>query len=348
MKISTPPAKKIVQGKALLEALRSIRFLLSRENEVRFMIAKPTLSEFKRQSLPAHLRTSVKKRTGPRVIVRKPRGALIPPVSRAHWPKDHMTENVQPSLVCVVQGIADLHINDYVVSCQTGDFVFYPGGIASANGNLPHLEGDVSGRRCSLLWIYQARINKKGLECYICHSSEHTHSSCDHSWYLNHLLAELFQGIRVETQKSDHDESIFYLLSTLLFLLQREINSGEAVFAPHYLLPESAGQTGDTAIQQACTYINANLHANLTIDFVARHVYLSPTIFTRLFKQQTGQTFNQYCTTARMKHAAILLKQSGMRVTEVSRSVGLTDCQFRVLAQRHWGCSPREFRLKNN
>lgn len=342
------PARKTLQGEALLEALRNLRFLLSRENKARFIVARPTLSEFKQQLLPDHLRTIVKKRTGSRIIVRASRHPRIPPIVRARWPEDQLVENTLPSLACVVRGMADLRIADYVITCQTGDFIFYPAGIAAADGRTPHFEGDPSGRHCSLLWIYPGRVNRKGLECYICHSLEHTHSSCDHSWCTDRLLAELFQGIQEKGQKPDHQESIFHLLSAMLFLLQHEINTEKAVFSSFCLPPEKMDEPGDDPIQQACAYINTHLDSNLTIDIVAKHACISPSVFTRRFKEQTGQTFNQYCTEVRIKHAATLLTKTGLRITGVSQLVGLTDCQFRLLARRHWGCSPREYRLRNN
>jgi len=345
--VSIQHAKNAPQ-ESLLEALRSVRFLLRRENEARFIAAKSTLSELKRQPLPDHLRMSVKKRTGPRVQVRSSRSSRIPQMVRARWPVDHLIENTLPSIACVVRGAADLRIGDYVIHCQTGDIVFYSAGIPTADGSQSHFEGDPAGRRCSLLWIFPGRINGEGLECYICHSSENFHSAEAHFWCRNRLLAELFQGIDEEEQKPNHQESIFHLFSVILFLLQREITTGNAVFAPYNIHLADSPQSAHDPIQQACGYVDAHLDANLTIDIVARHVCISPSVFTKRFKQQTGQTFNQYCTASRMKRAAILLAETELRIIEISRSVGFTDCQFRLLARQHWGCTPGEFRSKNN
>jgi len=345
--VSTSPTKNVHQ-KSLLEALLSIRFLLSHENEARFIAAKPTLSELKGRQLPNHLRMSVKKRNGPRIRVRSSRSSRVPQMVRARWPSDHLIENTLPSIACVVRGAADLRIADYVMHCQTGDIIFYAAGLATGDGSQSHFDGDPAGRRCSLLWIFPGRINGEGLECYICHSQEQNHSSEAHLRFRNRLLAELFQGICEEEQKPNHRESVFHLISAILFLLQREITSGNAVYAPYNVHLADSRQPGQDLIQQACTYVDRHLDSNLTISSVARHVCLSPSVFTKRFKQETGQTFNQYCTASRMKRAAILLRETELRIIEISRSVGFTDCQFRLLARKHWGCTPGEFRTKNN
>lgn len=333
---------------SLLPILSQFRLLLARENEARLIVAHPTLAEVQRQSLPGHVKLMKRKRIGPRVSVRGARNSRVPRMIQARWPNDGLAETTLPSLACVMQGPADLRVNDYVMTCQSGDFIFYRAGLASSDGSRPHFEtGDSCGRQCSLLWIYPGRLNGEGLECYVCHSQQQTHSTGKRLWCKNRLLAELFQGIQEESHKRDRQAGVFHLLCALLFTLQQEIIEKRAVPAPYYPAPEDTATTGYDPIRQACAYIDSHLDSNLTIDAVAQQVCLSPSSFTRRFKRQTGQTFNQYCTAARLRQAAILLTKTEHNILTVSRSVGLTDCRLRQLAQRHWGCLPREFRRRN-
>lgn len=334
---------------SLLHKLRDIRFLLERENEARLIVAHPTLAETKNQQLPPHIKFANKKRTGPRISVRGSRNSSVPRMIQARWPKDGLAECTLPNLGYVVQGPAELHINDYMMYCQTGDCIFQPAGIATSDGSKPHFEDhSYFDRQCSLLWIYPGRLNGEGLECYICHSQGNAHSTGKRLWCRNHLLAELFQGIQEECQKPNRQQGIFHLLSALLFTLHQEINDGRAGLAPYYPTEETTSPAGHDPIRRACAYINSHLDSNLTIDVVARYVCLSASAFTRQFKQQTGQTFNQYCTSVRMKQAAILLAETEVNILGVSRAVGLTDCRFRQLALHHWGCLPREFRKQDH
>lgn len=330
---------------SLLSVLRSVRLQLAHENEVRLIVAHPSLAEVQLQQLPAHVRFTEKKRTGPRLVARGARTSRIPRMIQARWPEDGLTENTLPSLACVIQGTADLHLNDYIMSCHTGDFIFHPAGIAASDGSKPHFESEhYPGRHCSLLWIYPGRLNGEGLMCYLCNSQGQTHSTGKRLWCKNHLLSELFQGIQEESRKPHRREGLFYLISALLFTFQQEIVDGRVSLAPYYFAEESPAPINHDPIRQACAYIDTHLETNLTIESVARHACLSPSAFTRHFKRQTGQTFNQYCTAARLKSAAVWLTTTETDIRTVSRSVGLTDHQFRLLARRYWGCLPSEYR----
>jgi AraC-like DNA-binding protein len=301
------------------------------------------------QSLPAHVSFTTKKRTGPRVVVRGARTSRIPRMTQALWPKDGLAENTLPSLACVIRGTADLHINDYVMSCHPGDFVFQPAGIAVSDGTRPHFESECyHGRHCSLLWIYPGRLLGEGLMSYLCHSEGQTHSTGKRLWCKNHLLSELFTGIQEECNKPQRREGLYHLIAALLCTFQQEIIDGRTSLAPYYFAEELPAPTDRDPIQQACSYIDAHLSLNLTIERVARHVCLSPSTFTRRFKQQTHQTFNQYCTAMRLKAAGVWLTTTETDIRTVARSVGLTDHQLRLLARRHWGCLPSDYRKRKS
>jgi AraC-like DNA-binding protein len=332
---------------SLLEAFSSIQLLLNRDNEAHFIVARPTLSELKQQSLPDHLRTSVKKRLGPRVRVRRSRTSELQQILIARWPQDHLNETSLPSIACVIRGAADLRVNDYVLHCQQGDIVFYPVGLAAADGTQPHFEGDSTERHCTLLWIYPGQMNGEGLICYLCHSHEQEHSAEKHLWFRNPLLAELLQNINQEEIEFGSPAILFHLFSLILLVLQREAKSDNALIAPYALHLEHSPQSGQDPIQCACAYIDSHLGFNLTINGVAKHIGYSPAVFTKRFKQQTNQTFNEYCTASRLKRAAILLNSTELKIITISNMIGLTDCQFRLLAYKHWGCTPGAFRLKN-
>ena len=75
-------------------------------------------------------------------------------------------------------------------------------------------------------------------------------------------------------------------------------------------------------LKQAQEFIAAQYRQNLTLEQVARHVGLSPTYFSRIFKQEMGYTFVDYLTHVRLEEAKRLLRTTPLTLAEISYTVG--------------------------
>ncbi|HEX3045644.1 MAG TPA: response regulator [Bacillota bacterium] len=83
----------------------------------------------------------------------------------------------------------------------------------------------------------------------------------------------------------------------------------------------------------------------LSIQTIGAHIYISPTYLCAFFKKTTGKTINEFITEVRIEKAKQLLKDSRVKLYEVSTSIGFTDVNyFSTLFKRNVGCTPSEFR----
>jgi two-component system, response regulator YesN len=101
-------------------------------------------------------------------------------------------------------------------------------------------------------------------------------------------------------------------------------------------------------LQQVHDYIDQHyVDANLSLTEVASQVNLSPSHFSTVFSQETGQTFKEYLTEVRIKRAKELLRSTTLKSFEISYQIGYSDPHyFSYVFRKHTGLTPKEFRLQ--
>lgn len=75
-------------------------------------------------------------------------------------------------------------------------------------------------------------------------------------------------------------------------------------------------------LQRAQAFILAHYTESLSLEQVAEQVALSPTYFSRVFKQTMGCTFVEYLTRVRLEEARHLLRTTTLSLAEISYTVG--------------------------
>lgn len=92
-------------------------------------------------------------------------------------------------------------------------------------------------------------------------------------------------------------------------------------------------------------YIDNHYYENITLEDAAAIVCFSKYYFTRLFKQCTNQTFNDYLNNKRIKAAQQLLLVPNLSITDISLKTGFSSLSsFNRTFKRIRGCSPSEYR----
>lgn len=98
-------------------------------------------------------------------------------------------------------------------------------------------------------------------------------------------------------------------------------------------------------VKNVISYIQLKYSEPVKIEKIAFSLGLNRSYLTRLFKNATGYSLQEYLLTYRMKMAAKLLSGSSLSVADVASSVGYTDTfTFSKAFKRYYGKSPSDFR----
>lgn len=86
-------------------------------------------------------------------------------------------------------------------------------------------------------------------------------------------------------------------------------------------------------------------NSELSLQSVADTLFLSPQYLSRLFRQETGDTFGSYLTQKRIQEAMRLLQNPGLKMYEIAQRTGYTSQHYFSSAfKKALGMSPVEYR----
>ena len=92
-------------------------------------------------------------------------------------------------------------------------------------------------------------------------------------------------------------------------------------------------------------YIKKNCQEKLTLDTLAREVYLSKSYLSSIFKEETGISLTDYITNVRIEKSKKLLTREGIAISEIAMLCGFKDqSYFSKVFKKETGISPKKFR----
>jgi two-component system response regulator YesN len=98
-------------------------------------------------------------------------------------------------------------------------------------------------------------------------------------------------------------------------------------------------------IRNARKFIEENYSKDLSYKDVAKEVFVSPSYFLSLFKEETGLTFVDYLTSVRIERAKALLVTSDKPITEIAYEVGFNNANyFSSIFKKIAGITAKEYR----
>lgn len=98
-------------------------------------------------------------------------------------------------------------------------------------------------------------------------------------------------------------------------------------------------------VYKAVIYIRQHYNEPLSLEQIASEVNLNPEYLSRIFKDETGQTYSGYLSNIRMNKAENLLLHSTEKVQKIAETVGYTNVSyFSTIFKKRYGVNPYEFR----
>lgn len=110
---------------------------------------------------------------------------------------------------------------------------------------------------------------------------------------------------------------------------------------PSELLEADIGNPIETAIK----YIQLKYYEPVALKVVADFVYMSPSHFSRIFKEQTGMTFVEYLTEYRLEKSKNLLRTTSLTLDVIANQTGFSSsAYFATTFKRKENQTPSEYR----
>lgn len=98
-------------------------------------------------------------------------------------------------------------------------------------------------------------------------------------------------------------------------------------------------------VHKTILIIDSDLSADLTLSSLAEAQGVSSGYLATVFKKETSRTVSEYVRERRIKHAAHLLRTTGLQIQTVAVHCGILDVQyFSKLFKRECGMTPKEYR----
>lgn len=98
-------------------------------------------------------------------------------------------------------------------------------------------------------------------------------------------------------------------------------------------------------LEKACNFIRQNYAQKLSLEIVAKQVYVSPFYLSHLFKEDLNTTFGEFLTKVRIEAAKNLLRDSDLSLSQIALEVGYPDqSYFTKVFKKVEKITPKTFR----
>jgi len=98
----------------------------------------------------------------------------------------------------------------------------------------------------------------------------------------------------------------------------------------------------------AINFIHTNFERDISLGDISKFVFLSPSYFTRAFKEETSMSPINYLLKVRIERAKELLTDTGLKISDIALSVGFSNQQrFNEMFKKFTHLTPLQYRKKS-
>ena len=98
-------------------------------------------------------------------------------------------------------------------------------------------------------------------------------------------------------------------------------------------------------IQEIISYIDGHYCDNITLQKISEKFYINSGYLSRMFKEETGESYVNYVTNKKMERAKSLLMNKDLSITDIANILSYKDINyFSSLFKKLVGMSPQKYR----
>lgn len=165
--------------------------------------------------------------------------------------------------------------------------------------------------------------------------------------YVKYVCADI---LKKKLKKNDKmDEHAFKSSLDKIFdennMVDLHRNMLSLIAAPASSEQENSDIALKKVIKNVLEIIDNDYMKDISLEYIANKVYLTPTYLSYLFKKETGQSIIKYITLFRLNKARELLQDTNMRIIDICEKVGYEKLSyFCAIFKNNFGITPAKYR----
>lgn len=154
---------------------------------------------------------------------------------------------------------------------------------------------------------------------------------------------------RIRVLDFDKINTVSYMLYDICnYIVEREalgIKTGRIIDESVLEPKREASFKENKIVTKAKKYIRENLERNVMLSDTAKHCHVSTSYLSRLFVQETGESFSVYLCRVRIDKAKEWLEEDEWSVSDIGYRLGFTETGYFIkIFKKNVGMTPRMYR----